>query len=184
MEPVASGLTYDDLAALPDDGMRHELIHGEHFVTPAPILPHQAVVGRLHAELLRWCDDHGGLAFVSPTDVYLADDTVLCPDVLGIRADRVGLLRDLRYVEVPPDLAVEVSSPSTRSYDLVRKRRAYEEFGVAEFWFVDLDARRVEVYRLGTDGTYGQPLLVEHGAVACAAMGRFAVDLELLFSWP
>lgn len=86
MEPVDTGLTYDDLAALPEDGLRHELIHGEHFATAAPLLSHQAVVGRLFAELLGWCDEHGGLAFVSPTDVVLADDTVLVPDVLGLRA--------------------------------------------------------------------------------------------------
>lgn len=57
------------------------------------------------------------------------------------------------------DLLVEVSSPSTRRLDVVVKRGLYERLGVTEYWFVDLDADRVEVYRLA-DGAYGDPLLV------------------------
>lgn len=71
---------------------------------------------------------------------------------------------DPRFIDLPPAVVVEVSSPSTRRTDLVRKRRVFEREGCAEFWFVDLDADRVEVYRLA-DGAYGQPLIAERGAV-------------------
>ena len=40
-------LTYDDLARMPDDGMRHEIIDGVHSVTPTPIVRHQWIIGRL-----------------------------------------------------------------------------------------------------------------------------------------
>jgi Uma2 family endonuclease len=70
---------------------------------------------------------------------------------------------------------VEVSSPSTRRLDLVRKRRQYERFGVAEFWFVDLDADRVEVYTL-VDGRYGPPTIVgSDGTVEASAVEGLAV---------
>lgn len=61
-----------------------------------------------------------------------------------------------------PDLVVEVSSPSTRRLDLLRKRRLYERFGVPEYWFVDLDADRVEVYALCGE-RYGSPDVIERG---------------------
>ena len=44
-------LTYDDFLQFPDDGQRHELIDGEHFVTPSPNLRHQTISGNLHALL-------------------------------------------------------------------------------------------------------------------------------------
>jgi hypothetical protein len=40
-------LTYDDFVLFPDDGKRHELIDGEHYVTPSPNLKHQKVLGNL-----------------------------------------------------------------------------------------------------------------------------------------
>ena len=41
-------LTYDDFVLFPDDGKRHEIIDGEHYVTPSPNLRHQQLVGRLY----------------------------------------------------------------------------------------------------------------------------------------
>jgi Uma2 family endonuclease len=60
-------------------------------------------------------------------------------------------------------VVVEVSSPSTRRLELVRKRELYERFGVPEYWFVDLDADRLEVYRLDEHGRYGAPRLWARG---------------------
>ena len=47
----------------------------------------------------------------------------------------------------PPDLVVEVLSPSNRSYDRNLKRRRYLELGVPELWIVDADERTIEVWR-------------------------------------
>lgn len=65
-------------------------------------------------------------------------------------------------------------------YDLVRKRRVYEEHGVDEFWFVDLDARRVEQYVLGPEG-YGPPAIIEAPqAVSCRVLAGLDLDLHEL----
>ena len=50
MKPASPGvkLTYDDFLLFPDDGQRHELIDGEHYVTPSPIPRHQRISGNLH----------------------------------------------------------------------------------------------------------------------------------------
>jgi Uma2 family endonuclease len=84
------------------------------------------------------------------------------PDVVYVGPDKVDG-SERRYLKAV-DLVVEVSSQSTRRFDLVRKRALYERFGVPEYWFVDLDADRVAIYR--HDGkSYGDPSVVFRGDV-------------------
>ncbi|MGH9490135.1 MAG: Uma2 family endonuclease, partial [Terriglobales bacterium] len=54
MPAAGSKLTYDDLLAWPDDQMRHELIEGEHFMSPSPRVRHQRIAARLYSALERW----------------------------------------------------------------------------------------------------------------------------------
>ena len=162
------GLTYADLLELPPPseagGTRYELLDGELLVTPAPVIRHQRSTGQIYAALLAHTREHGGLALPAPVDVWFSDDTVFEPDVVALVADHLDRVEHARIVG-PPDLVVEVSSPSTRRTDVVRKRRVYEREGVPEFWFVDLDLDQVQVYRVGPDGTYGGPTVVLEGDV-------------------
>lgn len=159
--PVAAGLTYPDLERLPDhDGRTYELIGGELFVSPQPVRRHSYVATRVARRLLEYADRAGGEAYVEP-GVYFSARDYVAPDVAYVTAETLAGL-DPRHIDATPDLLVEVSSPSTRHLDLVRKRALYEEHGVPEYWFVDLDAERVEVYRLES-GRYGNPLLAGHG---------------------
>jgi Uma2 family endonuclease len=156
-----TGLTYEDLQAFPEDNLRRELIDGELIVTAAPSWRHQRVVAKLVHRLLSHCEVHGGEVLPAPFDVYFSDINVVEPDVLYVRPENVERLEQ-RYLRSAPDLAVEVSSPTTRRVDLTGKRDLYERFGVQEYWFVDLDVDRVEVYRLEGE-RYGQPILVGRG---------------------
>ncbi len=163
IEPRAR-YTYQDLVRLfgeEGDGVRRELIDGEMFVTPSPVYPHQRAVRELLVALTNWARQHGGEALSAPFDVFVSDVTVLEPDVLFVSAEHVGSI-ERRYLPSPPDLAVEVSSPGTRRRDLGRKKDVYEGFGVPEYWFVDLEARCVEVFRLER-GRYGPPLTLQSG---------------------
>jgi Uma2 family endonuclease len=156
-----TGLTYEDLQAFPEDNLRREIIDGELIVTAAPATRHQRVVAKLVYRLYAYCEVHGGEVLPAPLDVYFSETNVVEPDVVYVREEnRVRLER--KYLRSAPDLAVEVSSPSTRRLELVRKRELYERFGVPEYWVVDLDADRVEVYRL-EQGRYGHPLLFARG---------------------
>lgn len=157
---VHTGLTYDDLASFPDANLRRELIDGELIVTPAPIKRHQRVVLLLGARLLAYAEEHGGETYVAPLDVVFSDRNVVESDVLYICPEHVDL-QEPRFVR-GADVVVEVSSPSTRRLELIRKRDLYERFGVPEYWYVDLNADRVEVYRLD-GGTYGAPTLLDRG---------------------
>ncbi len=152
-------LTYSDLVELfPEvDNVRRELIDGELIVSPSPVKRHQAVVLKIGSVFLAHAETRGGEAYASPMDVLFSEDNVVEPDVIYVGPDRVDRSepRFLRAVT----LVVEVSSPSTRRLELLRKLRLYERYSVPEYWYVDLDAERVEVYRL-SDGRYGAPGLL------------------------
>jgi Uma2 family endonuclease len=146
-ERTTTRLTYRDLRAFPEDNLRRELIDGELIVTAAPATRHQDVVTRLVAHLYPVARRHGGKVYAAPTDVFFSDVNVVEPDVVFVGRDHRNWI-EASFVRGAPDLVVEVSSPSTRRLELVRKRELYERFGVPEYWFVDLDADRVEIYRL------------------------------------
>ncbi|WP_374457316.1 Uma2 family endonuclease [Nocardioides sp.] len=154
--PQSRPLTADDLAAIPDDGHRYELIDGTLIVTPAPSWRHQRAVVRLVRMLLDAAPSEGLEVLAAPFDVRLADDTVLQPDVLVCR---VGDLTQ-RNLPAAPLLAVEVLSPSTRLVDLNLKRARYEAAGCQSYWVVDPDAPAITAWEL-RDGSY-----VEVAAVA------------------
>ena len=83
MKPAHSRirLTYDDFVLFPDDGQRHELIDGEHYVTPSPNLKHQAVLGNLHFLIRGHLETQpSGRVFMAPFDVVFTDFDVVEPD--------------------------------------------------------------------------------------------------------
>jgi Uma2 family endonuclease len=139
--------TIEELLALPEDGLRHELLDGVHVVTPAPSLLHQRTVGRLWAHLLgALAGRDEAEAFSSPADVVLGPQTLVQPDLFVVR--RVPGQRLQRWADVGvPLLAIEVRSPTTAPRDRGAKRRIYQGAGVGEYWIVDLDARLIERWR-------------------------------------
>lgn len=179
-DPVV-GLTYDDLLDMfPEvDNARRELIGGELIVAPPPKLRHQEVVSNLHLRLGVYAETQGGKVFPAPTGVLLAPDTLVEPDILFVRAENVDRLGE-DYVGFAPDLVIEVSSPSTRRLDTVRKRALYERFGVPEYLYVDLDAERVEIHRLKGD-RYDKPVLFVRGdVVESSVLPGFSVEVDYL----
>ena len=161
-------LTYEDLASFPEDNLRRELIGGELIVTAAPALRHQAVVTELVIQIGLYCREHGGKLFPAPTDVFFSDVDVVEPDVLFVTEASVAKL-ETKFVRGAPDLVVEVSSPTTRRLELVRKRELYERFRVPEYWYVDLDADRIEVYRL-EDDRYDAPIILRRAETLTSPM--------------
>jgi Uma2 family endonuclease len=136
-------LTHADYLLIPDDGMRHELIAGEHFVTPSPSLRHQTVSRNLVRFLDAFVRERRlGEVFFAPLDVILSDFDVVEPDLIFVRQERREILQD--WVRGVPDLLVEILSPSNRRHDEVRKRDLYEERGVEEYWIVDPEVECVE----------------------------------------
>jgi len=145
-EPIT---TIDELLALPEDGLRHELLAGTYVVTPTPRPDHQRVafaIARLLEDAIAGREDVE--VFGVPGDIILRPDTVVEPDVFLLRRGPGSRFASWRDAPVPL-LAVEILSPSTAARDRGIKRRLYLEAGVEEYWIVDVDARMVERWRAG-----------------------------------
>lgn len=143
--------TIEELLALPDDGLRHELLDGVHVASPAPMPPHQFVHAALYACLLSIRKAGNRLwVLTSPADIRLGPRTLVQPDLFAIHQPEGRPIRQWTEVGVPV-LTVEILSPSTAGRDRVTKRGIYQRAGVAEYWIVDIDARVVERWRPGDE---------------------------------
>lgn len=146
MPDTARTYTLDEVLALPDDGNRYELVHGDLVVTPAPTLGHQRIVARLHARLFDYQRANPGIAEVlmSPADITFGGEELVQPDIFVVPLDELhGSWEGIQTLL----LTVEVESPSSGRSDRVVKRPFYQEHGVATYWIVDPDAHLVEVWR-------------------------------------
>ena len=181
-QPI-TGLTYEDLAGFPEDNLRRELIDGELIVTAAPTTRHQRVVAFLTTEFVLYQRAYGGLALPAPTDVFFDDRNVVEPDVVFVLVEHLERV-ERPFIRSAPDIVVEVSSPSTRRLELVRKLRLYERFGVPEYWYVDLDADRVEVYRLENE-RFGPPsILGRSDRLTTPQLARWSISVDELLGPP
>lgn len=176
-------LTYDDFLLFPDDGMRHELIDGEHYVTPAPTIRHQRLLGRLHLAMADHLRAHpsAGEVFVAPLDVVFSTWDIVEPDLLFVAADQTGILTEKNVVGAPA-LVVEILSPSTRKRDQQLKQRLFEKSGVREYWMVDPDRNTVVVdRRTGDDRFTRQETLGADGVLTTPLFPGWALSLRTLF---
>ena len=142
---------YSDYLAIPEDSSRrYEIVDGELHVTAAPRFRHQQVVRGLLLLLDAAAREHElGEVVPGPVTVRLRDDLVLEPDIVFVRNERMAIVDADGRIQGPPDLVVEVLSPSTRAYDRDLKRKRYLEGGVPEVWIVDPGEGSLEVWTRG-----------------------------------
>jgi Uma2 family endonuclease len=146
-------LTYDDFMQFPDDGLRHELIDGEHYVTPSPNTRHQRISGNLYLLIGTWLEEHPiGRLFYAPFDVVFSTFDVVEPDLLYLSNERAADVITPQHVRGAPNLVIEIGSPGTRGRDETVKRKLYERSDVDEYWIVDPETDVVRVYRRETGG--------------------------------
>jgi Uma2 family endonuclease len=168
-------LTYADYELFPDDGLRHEIIDGEHYVTASPITRHQRISLRLLYLLQSYLETHAiGEVFHAPFDVLLSEIDIVVPDLVYLSKDRARFLT-AKNLQGPPELVVEILSPSTRPRDERLKRDLYERVGVDEYWLVDPDGDTIVVYRRAGNA-FEQPVRYTKGQVLTTPL---LPDLEL-----
>ena len=174
-------LTYDDYVLFPDDGMRHELIDGEHYVTPSPSTRHQRISLRLTLELGNWLRSHQvGELFAAPFDVVFTKFDVVEPDLLYVSRERATEFITEEHA-LGADLVVEIGSPGTRRRDETLKLSLYERAGVSEYWFVDPDQDVIRVYRR-TAAQFAPPESFSgHAALRTPLLPGFELPLEKVF---
>jgi Uma2 family endonuclease len=143
--PQQGQWTYEDYAAIPEDGHRYEVVNGVLYMSPAPNLGHQGSVARFVYYLLTHVEFVGrGRVFTGPADVELSYKNVVQPDVLVVLKEHLDRLSKTRIIGAP-DLVVEIASPSTARHDQRTKLDAYASAGVPEYWVVNPDAQTVKV---------------------------------------
>ena len=176
-------LTYDDYAAMPDDGRRFELYEGELILmAPAPRPRHQLVIGNLHLLMAEHVRRRGlGKVFLSPIDVILSRITVLQPDLVYLATARLGLVTD-RAIEGAPTLVVEVLSPSTDAKDRGAKQALYLRYGVPYYWIVDAEAQTVQAIR--RVGESYEPVARLEGTAPAALPPLADLTLDPAAVWP
>lgn len=146
-------LTYEDYLQFPEDGRRHEIIDGDHYVSAAPFVSHQRVARNLMVRLHRHSNETGlGEVLPAPVAVVLGQSDVVEPDLVVVLAEHASRIRRER-IEGAPDLVVEILSPSTAYRDRGMKLDLYQKAGVSEYWIVDPERKVVQQYVL-TDGVF------------------------------
>jgi Uma2 family endonuclease len=145
--PLQSQWTEADYFALPDTNRYMELSEGEFIMPPHPTETHQRVLDNLYSALRTFVHDHDlGVTRFAPLPVRLWPDKVREPDILFVshaHADRIG-----EQFYGPPDMVIEVTSPSTWRTDRRDKYVEYARAGISEYWLVDPDAHTIEAFVL------------------------------------
>jgi Uma2 family endonuclease len=128
-----------------DDDTRWEIIDGRAYAMSAPRVSHQMVLGELYALLHAHFRGRRCRVFLSPIDVRLSEHDVVQPDLIVV-CDRTQITDT--HIEGPPELVVEILSPSTQRHDRVRKLYLYARFGVKEYWIFQPHPALAEVLLL------------------------------------
>lgn len=179
-------LTYDDFVLFPDDGKRHELIDGVHYVTPSPIYQHQRLLGRLYLAIGGFLEHHPelGEALLSPFDTVFSPWDVVEPDLLFVASDQPEIVTD-KNIQGAPALVVEILSPSTRKRDEGIKRHLFDRGGVREYWLIDPKSDTVTVYRRGSDGSFPRVSQLgkkENAILSTPLLPGFSLSIAKLFA--
>jgi Uma2 family endonuclease len=167
------------------DVHRYELIRGQIVMSPPASWRHGHVGARLNFVLGSVVSEAGlGRIFDASTGFELASGDTLEPDVSFVSTARwQSLPRPLPdgFLPLPPDLVIEILSPSTARRDLVEKREIYAANGVDEYWIVDLERRTVTTFT--RDGaTFDAGRVVARGRVGSRVLPLLELAIETLFA--
>src|SRR6266446_173827 len=158
--PPQGSWTYEDYAALPDDGLRYEIVNGVLVMAPAPTPEHQDIVGEIYVALRAYVKLAGlGRVFMGPLDVQLSPENTF-----------------------QPDLAVEIASPSTAAYDRLTKYEKYAQAGITEYWIVKPTRRTVEVLVLENGEYRSLGIFSEQATLPSRVIPGLPVRVEQFFA--
>jgi Uma2 family endonuclease len=139
-----TGWTVEEYYELPEDGNQYEMVMGKLELQPSPTTTHQRVSRRIERTLEDTCDAEY-IIIHAPVDLIMTDRTIRQPDILMIHRSRESIIEE-RGIVGPPDLVVEILSPSTAKKDRTLKKEEYAKFGVPEYWVVDFAHQTIEQY--------------------------------------
>lgn len=157
-------MTVDEFLTLPDDDRRHELVAGFVVSEPPASFRHGDIAAEVFTRLIEFVKKEGlGRVVSTETGFLLArgPDTVRAPDVAFVSRSTIERAGDFQgFFPGPPDLAVEVLSPSERPADVHAKIGDYLAAGARLVWVIDPSRRQVRVHR-----SLLQPSILEEMAI-------------------
>src|SRR5579864_3637340 len=175
--------TYETYAALPDDDCRYEVVQGVLIMSPAPTPEHQSVLGEIYSYLRERIQLTGrGLVYMGPLDVELSEHNVFQPDVLVVLKEHTDRFQEKHFVGAP-DLAVEIISPSSATYDRLTKLGVYEQAGIPEYWLVNPKRRTIEVFVLEEWQYRSLGVFKGEEALSSRLIPSGRVAVERFFAW-
>jgi Uma2 family endonuclease len=143
---VSTSLTFQEFEKYQDDGMKHELLKGEHIALPPAKFRHSNVQHGLLRVLQPYVDEHRLGDIRIEAGFKLSADTWLQPDVSFIRKSQIAGTAPDGYLEGAPALAIEVASDSNTAAQLDLKMELYFAHGAEEVWVIYPKTRRVRAH--------------------------------------
>lgn len=175
-------MTWEEFHDWLDDTTRAEWVNGEVTLMPPATNPHQTQISFFDVLMTLYVSKTGaGEVRTGPYQVKLSQSSRE-PDVMFIATENRGRIQRT-YLDGPPDIAIEILSPSTRRTDQNAKRREYEADGVREYWMLDPDKQTANFLRLGADGKYFVVPL-EDGVFRSEVLPGFWFKVEWLWNAP
>jgi Uma2 family endonuclease len=186
-KPKEGRFNYGDYLKWPEDE-RWELIDGVPYnMTPAPSRTHQKILAALLTKFYSFLEDKDCEVYSAPFDVRLPEGkeeeneiiTVVQPDLVVV-CDQTKL--DDKGCIGPPDLIIEITSPSTASKDLKGKFNLYERMGVKEYWIINPTDETVMVFQLDLQGKYGRPSVYsKEDTIQVGILDELTIPLKNIF---
>ena len=154
-------LTYDDYLALPETMQRYEVIDGKLIMEPAPLFGHQWHSRKIFQPMANYVDENLlGPVVYAPVDIMITRAPLRTrqPDVLYISFERIAQLglddmEELPFLDIAPDLVVEIVSPSESQQNVLDKLADYQRMGVDECWLVRSREGTIEVVQFISDSS-------------------------------
>ena len=177
--PANERMSAQEYLDSPQSEQKSDLIEGVFVMASPASYRHEQFVTLMLTTLDIFVEAHDlGQVLSSNAAYMLSKDNVYQPDVSFVRTDRLHLAGEVRFAG-PPDLAVEIISPSSRQYDTGEKRINYARFGTDEYWLIDPLRKQATVYeRIGKEWI---PLPQEEGILRSKVLDGYWLRLEWLF---
>jgi len=182
-------ITYQEYLAMPEIKRRYEIIDGEMIMPPAPTIGHQWFMMNILDVLRPFVKERKlGVVLAAPVDVVIRREPLRTrqPDILYLSFERSGKtpaeLIPMPMLEIPPDLVVEVLSPSETRRTVADKLQDYTSIGVREAWLVSPEAETVEVLRLSPEGAATIKIFGVGEMLRSEILAGFTLSIEEIFS--
>jgi Uma2 family endonuclease len=171
-------MTEEEFVDWYDEDVKAEFIDGE-VIVHSPVSIHHDSIGMFLGSLLMiYVEKHnaGKLCGSSRVQTRLRPGLRREPDLMFVAKDHLSILRK-NHIEGAPDLAVEIVSPDSLTRDWREKYYEYEQAGVKEYWVIDPDAKRMDMYHLDEHGNY-ELIPLEQGKLHSRILPEFWVKPE------